>query len=78
MYVVRPLTQEVEHLGKRQRHNEIVGGVRVADDEEGRRPLVSQAVELHFVVAHDLPELGNVKGSQPRPAANQYGAGGFA
>ena len=78
VYVVRPLAQEVEHLGERQRHNEIVGGVRVADDEERRRPLVPQAVQLHFVVAHDLPELGNVKGSQPRPAANKYGAGSLA
>ena len=78
MHIVRPLAQEVEHLGERQRHNEIVGGVRVADDEESRRPLVPQAVQLHFVIAHDLPELGNVKGGQPRPAANKYGAGSLA
>jgi len=58
MHIVRPLAQEVEHLGERQGHNEIVGSVRVADDEESRRPLVPQAVQLHFVIAHDLPELG--------------------
>ena len=49
-----------------------------ADNEESRRPLVAQAVKLHFVIAHDLPELGDVKGSQPRTTANQYAAGRFA
>ena len=31
-----------------------------------------------LIAAHDLPELGNVKGGQPRPAANQYRAGSLA
>ena len=34
VYVVRPFTQEIEHLRKRQSYNKIVGGVGIADDEE--------------------------------------------
>ena len=72
MLIVRPPAQEVEHLGERQSRNEIIGDVRVADDEESRCPLVPQAVQLHFVVGHDLPELGDVRGGQLRAAANKY------
>ena len=34
VYVVRPFTQEIEHLRKCQSYNKIVGGVGIADDEE--------------------------------------------
>ena len=50
MYVVRPFTQEVEHLRKGKGHNEVVGAVRIADNEKGRRPAIPQLVKLHFIV----------------------------
>ena len=78
VYVVRPFTKQVEHLGERQGYNKIVGAVRVADNEESRRPLVPQLVQLHFVIAHNFPELGDVKGGQPCATANKDRAGGFA
>ena len=48
--------------------NKVVGGVGIADDEERRRPSVPQLVKLHLVIAHNLPELRDVKGGQPRTA----------
>ena len=78
VYVVRSLAQQVKHLRERQGHNEIVGAVCVADNEESRRPLVPQLVQLHFVIGHNFPELGDVKGGQPRPTGNQDRPGCFA
>ena len=69
--IVRPFTQEVEHLRKGQRHKEIVGAVRVADAEKSSRPAISHAVKLQLIIGHDLPKLGNVKGSQTCAAGNE-------
>ena len=78
MYVVRPFTQEIEHLRKGKGHDEVIGCVGIADDKERRRPSVPQLVKLHFVIAHNLPELRDVKWGQPCATANKYGAGGLA
>ena len=76
--IVRPFAQEIEHLRKGQRHKEIVGTVGIADTEKGRRPTISHAVKLQFVIGHDLPELGNVKGSEPSAAGDQNAFGRLA
>ena len=70
MNIVRPFTQEVEHLRKGQRHKEIVGAVRVADTEKCGCAAISHAVKLQLVIGHDLPKLGNIKGSQTSAAGN--------
>ena len=69
--IVCPFTQEIEHLRKGQRHQKIVGAVGVADTEESCRAPVAHAVKLQFVIRHDLPELGDVKGGQPGTAGNK-------
>ena len=69
--IVRPFTQEVEHLRKGQRHKKIVGAVRVADAEKSSRPAISHAVKLQLIIGHDLPKLGNVKGGQTCAAGNE-------
>ena len=76
--VVRPLTQQVEHLRESQRHKKIVGAVRVADEEERRRFPISQLVQLQLVVGHDLPELWDVKGGQTSAAGDQNALGRLA
>ena len=76
--IVRPLTQEIEHLRKGQRHKEIVGAVRVADAEKGCCAPVAHAVKLQLVIGHDFPELGDVKGSQTSAAGNQDAFGRLA
>ena len=78
MNIVRPFTQEIEHLRKGQRHQKIVGAVGVADTEESCRAPVAHTVKLQLVIGHDLPELGDVKGGQPGAAGNQNAFCGFA
>ena len=75
---VRPFAQEVEHLRKGQRHKKIVGAVGVADTEKGRRPAIPHAVKLQLVIGHDLPELGDVKGSKASAAGDQNAFGRLA
>ena len=76
--IVRPFAQEIEHLRKGQRHKEIVGTVGIADAEECCRPAISHAVKLQFVIGHDLPKLGDVKGGQTSAAGNEDAFCGLA
>ena len=76
--IVRPFAQEIEHLRKGQRHKEIVGTVGIADTEKSSCASISHAVKLQFVIGHDLPELGNIKGSKPRAARDQNTFGRLA
>ena len=71
VYVVGPFTQQIEHLRKGQRHKEIVGWCGIGNGEKHSGFPIPNAVKLHFIVAHNLPELGNVKGSQPSAAGNE-------
>lgn len=76
--IVRPFAQEIEHLRKCQRHKKIIGTVRIADAEESSRAAISHAVKLQFVIRHDLPELGDVKGSKASAAGDQNAFGRLA
>ena len=78
MHIVGPFTQEIEHLRKSESDQKIVGAVRIADAEKCCRPSVTHTVKLHFIVAHNLPELGDVKGSQTSAAGNQNAFGRLA
>ena len=73
-----PFAQKIEHLRKGQRHKEIVGAVGVADAEEGCRAPITHTVKLQLVIGHDLPELGDVKGSKASAAGNQNAFGRLA
>ena len=76
--IVRPFTEQIEHLRKGQRHQKVVGAIGIADTEESGRAPVAHAVKLQLVIGHDLPELGNVKGGQPGATENQDRLGRFA
>lgn len=69
--IVGPLAQKVEHLGKCQSHKEVIGLGGVRDNKEHRRFPIPDAVKLQLVIGHDLPKLGDVKGSQPCAAGNK-------
>ena len=69
--IVRPFTQKIEHLRKGQGHNEVISRSGVGNGEENRRFPIPDAVKLQLVIAHDLPELGDVKGGQPGAAGNK-------
>ena len=69
--IVRPFTQKIEHLRKGQGHNEVISRGCIGNREENRRFPIPDAVKLQLVIAHDLPELGDVKGGQPGTAGNK-------
>ena len=58
-------------LRKGQGNNEVISGGCVGNREENRRFPIPDAVKLQFVIRHDLPELGDVKGGQPGAAGNK-------
>ena len=78
MNIVGPLTQEIEHLRKSKGHKEVIGLGGVRDNKEHRRFPIPDAVKLQLVIGHDLPELGDVKRGQSRPAGNQNAFGCLA
>ena len=67
-----------EHLRKGQGNNEVISRGCVGNREENRRFPIPDAVKLQLVIAHDLPELGDVKGGQPGAAGNQNAFCGLA
>ena len=71
MNIVRPFTQEIEHLRKGQSHQKVIGGCGVGNREKHRCFPIPDTVKLQFIVGHDLPELGDVKGGKPGTAGNQ-------
>ena len=71
MYIIRLVTEKVEQLGVHNGDNKVEGIVCVGDDDEHGCLPVPDHVELHFVVAHDLPKLRDVEWREPRSAGNQ-------
>ena len=64
------VAEKVEELGIHDCHNEIEGVVGIGNDDEQRRLSVSNGVQLHFIVAHQLPQLCDVEGRKPCTAGN--------
>ena len=65
------VAEKVEELGIHDCHNEIEGIVGIGNDDEQRRLSVSDGVQLHLIVAHQLPQLCDVEGRKPCTAGNQ-------
>ena len=76
--VICLVAQKVEELGIHDRHDEIEGVIGIGNDDEQCRLPVSDGVQLHLIVAHQLPQLRNVEGSKSGTAANQDRFGRFA
>ena len=72
------VAQKVEELGIHDCHDKIECIIGIGNDDEQRRLPVSDGVQLHLVVAHQLPQLRDVKRGKPCAAANQDRLGCFA
>ena len=66
-----PITEQIEHLGVHDRHDKIEGIIRVGNDDEQCCLTISEGVQFQFVVAHQLPQLCNVKGSKSCATGNK-------
>ena len=73
VHIICFLAQQIEKLAVYHGDQEVKGAVRVADKKEQRRFFIPQLIKLQLVIGHDLPELGNIKRSQPCTAGNEDG-----
>ena len=61
VFIIGPVTKQVDKLALYHCQNEIKGGVRVRHNQEQRRFLVPDGVKFQFVVLHQLPDFPDVK-----------------
>ena len=76
--VICLVAEKVEELGIHDCYDEIEGVIGIGNDDEQCRLPVSDGVQLHLIVAHQLPQLCDVEGRKPCTAGNQNRLGGFA
>ena len=72
------VAEKVEELRIHDRHDEIEGVIGIGNNDEQRRLPVSDGVQFHLIVAHQLPQLCDVEGRKPCTAGNQNRLRGFA
>lgn len=71
VHIVRLIAQEVEKLGIAHGNQEIEAVVRIAHNEEQRRLLVAQRIQLQFIIRRQLTQFGDIEHRHPRAAGNQ-------
>ena len=64
------VAEKVEELGIHDRYNEIESVIGIGNDDKQCRLPVSDGVQLHLIVAHQLPQLCDVEGRKPCTAGN--------
>ena len=60
--VIRLITEQIKKLRIGHADEEIKGGIRVRHDEEQRRFLIAQRVQLQFIVHGKVSQLLDVEG----------------
>ena len=71
VHIIRLVAEKIEHLRIHNGTDKIEGVIRITDDHEQGCFSVSEGVQLQLIVAHQLSQLGNVKGGKSGTAANQ-------
>ena len=62
VHIICFIAQQIEKLGVDHRDQEVEGGIRVRHDEEQRRFLIAQRVQLQFIVHSEVTQLLDVEG----------------
>ena len=62
VHIIRFVAQKVEKLGVDHADEKVKGGIRVRHDEEQRRFLIAQRVQLQFIVHGKVPQLLDIEG----------------
>ena len=60
--VIRLITEQIEKLGVDHRNQKIEGAVRIRHDEEQSCFLITQRVQLQFIVHGEVPQFLDVEG----------------
>ena len=62
VHIIRFVAQKVEKLGVDHRNQKIEGAVRIRHDEEQSCFLISQRIQLQFIVHSEVTQLLDVEG----------------
>ena len=62
VHIICLVAEKIEKLGIDHRNQEVKGAVRVRHNEEQRRFLIAQRVQLQFIVHGKVPQLLDVEG----------------
>ena len=69
--IIRFFTQQVKKLRIHHGHNEVECIIRIGNDHKKCRFPVSDGVQLHLVIRHQVTDLGDVEGRETGAAGNQ-------
>ena len=78
VHIIRLFAKQIEKLRIDHADQEVERSVRIGHHQEQGRLLISQCIQLQFIVHRDLPDLLNIEGSQACAAAHEYGFQGLA
>ena len=78
VHIVCLVAQQIEKLGVDHADEEVEGGIRVRHDEEQRRFLIAQRVQLQLIVHGEVTQFLNIEGRKPCAAGDQDGFCGLA
>ena len=78
VHIVCFVAQEVEKLCVHHADEEVEGGIRVRHDEEQRRFLITQRVQLQLIIHGEVTQFLDVEGREPSTAGNQDGFCGLS
>ena len=72
IHIVCFITQQVEELCIHHGHDEVEGIICIGNDHKEGGFAVSDGVQFHLVIGHQVTDLGDIKRSQAGTAGNQY------
>ena len=78
IHIICFLTKEIEHLRINHGNQEIEGAIRIRHNQKQGCLLISQSVQLQFIISCQIPELLDIKGCQSCTTGNQNGLGCFS
>ena len=78
VHIICFIAKQIEKLRVDHADEKIKGGIRVRHNEEKRRFLIAQRVQLQFIVHGEVTQFLDVEGSEPRAAGNEDGFCGLA
>jgi len=78
VHIICFIAKQIEKLRVDHADEEIKGGIRVRHDEEQRRFLIAQRVQLQLIVHGEVTQFLNVEGGEPCAAGNEDGFCRFA
>ena len=73
VHVIRFVAQQIEKLGVHHADEKVKGRIRVRHNEEQRRFLIAQRVQLQFIVHGKVTQLLDIEGRKPGTAGNEDG-----